>query len=84
VVSLFGLLEILGSEIISAFMEKKKKERKKEKGSYGHFRIHRMIKKSVIFSHPSLPLHTYDDIVSLQLQTFFVVIKFRSQKITGQ
>jgi hypothetical protein len=40
VVSLFGLLEILGSEIISAFMEKKKKERKKEKGSYGHFRIH--------------------------------------------
>jgi len=30
VVSLFGLLEILGSEIISAFMEKKK-ERKKEK-----------------------------------------------------
>jgi len=64
--------------------KKKKKERKKEKGSYGHFRIHRMIKKSVIFSHPSLPLHTYDDIVSLQLQTFFVVIKFRSQKITGQ
>jgi hypothetical protein len=41
VVSLFGLLEILGYEIISAFMEKKKKkERKKEKGSYGHFRIH--------------------------------------------
>jgi hypothetical protein len=30
VVSLFGLLEILGSEIISAFMEKKK-ERKKER-----------------------------------------------------
>jgi len=31
VVSLFGLLEILGSEIISAFMEKKKKKERKKK-----------------------------------------------------
>jgi hypothetical protein len=63
---------------------KKKKRTKERKGSYGRSRIYRMIKKSVIFSHPSLPLHTYDDIVLLQLQTFFVVIKFRSQKIIGQ
>jgi putative Mn2+ efflux pump MntP len=31
VVSLFGLLEILGYEIISAFMEKKKKKERKKK-----------------------------------------------------
>jgi putative Mn2+ efflux pump MntP len=31
VVSLFGLLEILGSEIISAFMEKKKRKKERKK-----------------------------------------------------
>jgi hypothetical protein len=31
VVSLFGLLEILGYEIISAFMEKKRKKERKKK-----------------------------------------------------
>jgi putative Mn2+ efflux pump MntP len=31
VVSLFGLLEILGYEIISAFMEKKKKKKERKK-----------------------------------------------------